>query len=128
MQISRLVSKAIGEKKQWREYKARKQRLPENYRAALDAAQRYTYYSGLADGESVMGMLGDLLDFFEQGAANGTPIRQLVGENPVEFMDGFLSNYRKGDWRAAERDRLTAAIRHAAGEDDGGDSDGEGTR
>jgi len=123
MDISKLITKMVGEKRQWREYKARKQRLPENYRAALDAAERYTYYSGLADGESIMRMLGDLIDFFEQGAANGTPIRELVGEDPVEFMDEFLNNYRKGDWKAAERRRLTDAIKRAADEDTG--SEGE---
>ena len=111
------VTGSIDQKRRWRQYKARKQRLPENYRAALDAAQRYTYYSGLADGESVMRMLEDLIDVFEQGAANGTPIRELVGENPVEFMDEFLTNYRKGAWNAGERDRLSDAIRHAAGEE-----------
>jgi DNA-binding ferritin-like protein (Dps family) len=112
-----LVTGSIDQKRRWRHYKARKQRLPGNYRAALDAAQRYTFHSGLADGDSVMGMLDDLIDFFEQGAANGTPIRELVGENPVEFMDEFLKNYRTGDWNAAERDRLSDAIRHAAGEE-----------
>ena len=112
-----LVTGSIEQKRRWRQYKARKQRLPGNYRAALDAAQRYTFYSGLAEGDSVMRMLEDLIDFFEQGAANGTPIRELVGENPVEFMDEFLKNYRMGDWKASERDRLSDAIRHAAGEE-----------
>jgi DNA-binding ferritin-like protein (Dps family) len=127
--ITKLISKVIGEKGQWREYKARKQRLPENYREALDAAQRYSYYSGLSDGETVMRMLGDLLDLFEQGAANGTPIRDLIGDDPVAFMDEFLENYKKGDWKAPARDRLTDAVRHAADEHSVKDTkDEEGTR
>ena len=110
-----LVTGSFEQKRRWRQYKARKQRLPETYRAALDAAQRYTYHSGLADGASVLGMLDDLLDFFEQGAANRTPIRELVGEDPVEFMDGFLRNYRQGDWNAGERRRLSEAIKRIDG-------------
>ncbi|HUN38598.1 MAG TPA: DUF1048 domain-containing protein [Trebonia sp.] len=117
MDVSRLISKVVGDKREWRQYKARKQRLPENYRAALDAAERYANYSGLSDGDAIMRMLGDLIDLFEQGAANSTPIRELVGEDPAEFMDEFLQNYKQGDWKAPARNRLTEAIRQAAGED-----------
>ena len=35
-------------------------------------------------------MLEDLADLFEQGAADGTPIREIVGEDPVEFVEAFV--------------------------------------
>jgi DNA-binding ferritin-like protein (Dps family) len=38
-------------------------------------------------------MYGDLIDLFEQSAANRTPIRQIVGEDPVEFVETFVRNY-----------------------------------
>jgi DNA-binding ferritin-like protein (Dps family) len=38
-------------------------------------------------------MLEDLADLFEQGAADGTPLRDVVGEDPVEFAEAFLANY-----------------------------------
>ena len=41
-------------------------------------------------------MLEDLADLFEQAAADGTPIREIVGEDPVEFAETFLQNYSKG--------------------------------
>jgi DNA-binding ferritin-like protein (Dps family) len=43
-------------------------------------------------------MLEDLADLFEQGAASGTPVREIVGEDPVEFADAFLRNYPEGQW------------------------------
>ena len=30
------------------------------------------------------------------GAADGTPIREIVGDDPVEFVDAFVRNYPKG--------------------------------
>ena len=61
-------------------------------------------------------MLEDLADLFEQSAASGTPVREVVGEDPVEFAEAFLRNYPEGQWITRERDRLTSAIERAAGE------------
>jgi DNA-binding ferritin-like protein (Dps family) len=41
-------------------------------------------------------MLGDLADLFEQSAADGTPIRAIVGDDPVEFAETFMRNYAGG--------------------------------
>ena len=116
MSISKFTSKVIGDKKRWRQYKARKEQLPANYRTAIEAVQRYLMYFGGGDGAGSADMLEDLVDFFEQGAANGTPIRELVGEDPVEFVEAFIQNYPEGQWRIRERDRLVNGIKRAAGE------------
>ena len=105
------ITKVIGDKRRWREYKARVRRLPEDYRTAVDAFQRYFMYFGAVDGDSAASMLEDLADLFEQAAADGTPIREIVGEDPVEFAETFAQNYRKGGYFTRERDRLTAAIK-----------------
>ena len=119
MSISKFTSKVIGDKRRWREYKARTRQLPENYRAAIDALERYLMYFGPADGDSAASMFEDLADLFEQSAANGTPIREVVGEDPVEFADAFVQNYSKGGWVSRERERLVNAIARAEGEDGG---------
>ncbi len=118
--LTKLIETVYGpleQKRRWWRYKARVKRLPESYRIAIEALQRYSLYSGLTDGESILAMLEDLIDLFEQAAANETPIRELVGEDPVEFMEEFLENYKKGDWKARERERLAATIKRAVGED-----------
>ena len=104
------ISKMIGDKRRWRQYKARVRRLPQDYRTAVDAFQRYFMYFGAVDGDSAASMLEDLADLFEQAAADRTPIREIVGEDPVEFAEAFAQNYRKGGYVDRERDRLTAAI------------------
>jgi DNA-binding ferritin-like protein (Dps family) len=119
MSISKFTSKVIGDKRRWRQYKARTRQLPDNYRAAVDALERYLMYLGPADGNSAASMFEDLADLFEQSAADGTPIREVVGEDPVEFIEAFLRNYPEGQWRSRERERLISAIERAAGEDTG---------
>jgi DNA-binding ferritin-like protein (Dps family) len=115
------ISKLIGDKKRWWRYKARKEQLPPNYRTALDAVQRYTYYRGPGTGDASMSLLEDLADVFEQAAASGTPIRDVVGDDPVEFAEAFISNYADSAWINKEQQRLTRAIEEAASDDSGDD-------
>jgi len=117
---------SIEQKKRYRQYKARKEGLPASYHTAIDALERYSWYFGGGTAEGGLAMLEDLADLFEQGAASGTPIREIVGEDPVEFADAFLRNYPQGQWITRERDRLNSAIERATGEDAGEDTGTEG--
>ena len=105
------LSKVIGEKRRWQAYRARVRRLPEAYRVAIEALDRYLMYFGaITKGDVLVAMLDDLVDLFEQSAADGTPIHEIVGENPVEFAETFLRNYSEGQWINKERERLINAI------------------
>jgi DNA-binding ferritin-like protein (Dps family) len=128
MGISDFTSKVIGDKRRWRHYKGRTRQLPENYRTAVDAIERYLMYFVPVDGDSAASMFEDLADLFERAAADGTPIRDIVGEDPVEFVredpvefvEAFVQNYSKGGYvPTRERERLTSAIERAEEEDGG---------
>ena len=111
------ISKMITEKRRYRQYKARAERLPADYHTAIDALERYLMYFGaITKGGTLVSMLEDLADLFEQSAANGTPIRAVVGDDPVEFAETFLQNYSEGQWINKERERLTKAIDSVAGD------------
>lgn len=112
------IAKVIGPKKRWRAYKARTKDLPENYRAAVEAIERYLMYFVPIDGDSNASMFEDLVDLFEQEVAHSTPIREIVGENPTEFAEEFARNYSQGDTYipARARTQLTDALARAAGE------------
>jgi DNA-binding ferritin-like protein (Dps family) len=116
MGISDFTSKVIGDKRRWRAYKARTRHLPANYRTAIEAVERYLMHFGPTDGDSAASVLEDLADLFEQAAADGTPIREIVGDDPVEFVEAFGRNYPKGGYVTRERRRLTNAIERAEGE------------
>ena len=122
--LTRLIETVYGpveQKRRYRQYKARVERLPASYRTALDGVHRYlNYFGGGGTGEGIVRMLEDLADLFEQSAASGTPIREIVGEDPVEFVEAFMRNYPEGQWIIRERQRLTKAIDRAAGSEDTG--------
>jgi len=112
------ISKMISEKRRYRRYKARTEQLPANYHTAIDALERYLMYFGaITKGDTLVSMLEDLADLFEQSAADGTRIRAIVGDDPVEFAEAFLQNYSEGRWIHKERERLTNAIDRVAGDD-----------
>ena len=112
------ITGSFEEKKRWRKYKARKEQLPTSYRTAIDGIERYFMYAGsIVKGEVIMQMLEDLADLIERAAADGTPIRDIVGDEPVEFADTFIQNYSDGQWINKERKRLTDAIAQAAADE-----------
>jgi len=108
---------SLEQKKQYREYKARMKALPDNYRMAAEAMERYLmYFGGIADGDTLVRMMDDFVNLFEQSAADNTPIRDIFGDDPVEFAETFLQNYSGGQWINKERERFRTAIGHAAGD------------
>lgn len=118
-----LVTGSLEEKKQYKQYKVRVRELPADYSAAATALERYLMYFGsIAKGDVMVSMLSDLADLFEQSAADNTPIREIVGEDPVEFAETFLRNYADGQWINKERERLTKSIDEAAKDGKGVDS------
>ena len=108
------MTKWRDEKKRYRHYKARKRQVPASYHEAVDAVERYALRFGSAAGETVVTMLEDLVEIFEQGLREGTPVREIVGVDPVQFADEFLKNYPANQWVAKEQQRLAHTVNHAA--------------
>ena len=121
--MSNVFGKLVGDlsqKRQYREYRARVKALPEPYRSTGRALERYLLNLGAgSDSEQMLRMLDDLVELLEQAVADGTPVRDVVGDDPVEFAEAHLANYPQGSWIQKERARLAAtiadAIDHAGG-------------
>ncbi|GII77937.1 hypothetical protein Sru01_29190 [Sphaerisporangium rufum] len=111
-----VITGSLDDKRRYREYKARVRRLPENWRTAVEALERYLMHFGPMDGAGWISMYEDLADLVERSVADGTPVRDVFGEDPVEFVEAFMANYPAGRYRARERRRFTDAVRRAAGE------------
>ena len=109
-----LVTGSLEQKKQYRQDRARIEALPEPYGTVAKALERYfMYYGGVTDGETAVKMFGDFADLWERAAADGTPVRAIVGDDPVEFADTFAQAYNGKRWIDKERARLTKAIEDA---------------
>lgn len=105
---------SLRDKRRYFAYRSRVKQLPAPYRSALEALERYLLcYGVLHRGDVIVAMHEDLADLFERAAADGTPIRAVVGEDPVAFAEDFLQNYSDGQWINRERARLNEAIDRA---------------
>lgn len=69
----------------------------------VDAACRGRIRRGFSD-------IAELVEVGLSLGANGTPIREIVGADPVEFVEAFVQNYPEGQWRIRERERLNRTI------------------
>ena len=102
---------SLEQKKQYNQYKARLDALPEPYGSTAKAFQRYfMYYGAVSDGDTLVTMLSDFADLWEGAVADGTPVRAIVGDDPVEFAETFAQSYTGKQWIDKERARLTKAI------------------
>jgi len=105
---------SLEQKKQYKQYRARIEALPEPYGTAAQAFHRYfMYYGGITDGDTLLTMFGDFADLWERAAADGTPLREIVGDDPVEFAETFAQAYAGKRWIDKERARLIKAIEDA---------------
>lgn len=108
------ISKLIGDKRRYRKYQERTKQLPANYRTAVEAIERYLMHFVPADSESAISEFEDLAELFEQAASDGTPIRELLGDEPAEFVEEFARNYTKGGYAPdKERQRLLRGLEQA---------------
>ena len=71
-------------------------------------------------------MFGDLADLWERASIDGTPVRNIVGDDPVEFAETFAQAYIGKQWIDKERARVVATVdsaeRISSGASDGDDA------
>ena len=68
------------------------------------------YYGCITYGDTLVTMISDHTDLWERAAIDGTPVRDIVGDDPVEFAETFAASYSGTQWIDKERARLTKAI------------------
>ncbi|MFI2564989.1 DUF1048 domain-containing protein [Paenarthrobacter sp. NPDC018779] len=109
-----LVTGPLEQKKQYRQAKARLEALPEPYKSVAAAFSRYLmYYGGVTEGDTIVQMYSDHVDLWERASLDGTPVSDIVGEDPVEFAETFAQAYGGKRWIDKERTRLIEAVDNA---------------
>ena len=87
---------SLEQKKQYRQHKARVEALPEPYRAAAKAFERYfMYYGGITDGDTLVTMFGDFADLWERAAVDGTPVGDDRRRRPGRVRRGLRAGLRR---------------------------------
>lgn len=83
----------IEGKREWRAQVARVKALPPDYQIVYKEIQKYFFKVGpveLVGGSLLPGML----DFFEEGAAAGTGVIELIGPDVAAFCDDLIKDSR----------------------------------
>ena len=83
------IQDIIEGKKQWRAHMARVKALPPDYQIVYKEMQRYLFKVG-ADGHLISG----IVDFFEEGAADGKGVLELLGNDVAAFCDDLVKDTR----------------------------------
>jgi DNA-binding ferritin-like protein (Dps family) len=87
----------IEGKRQWRAHMARVKALPPEYQIVYKEIQRYLFKVGsigLPDGC----LLSQIVDFFEEGVADGKRVLELIGNDVAAFCDDLVKD---SGWRCA---------------------------
>lgn len=108
----------LDDKRKWKEYQAQVRALPAPYQQAITALERYLNYFGATGGEKWLQAYQDLVDLFGEAAADGTPIQEVVGNDPVEFAETFAANYGDAGWIDKEKQRLRDSLAQAEKQQD----------
>ncbi|MFH9893076.1 DUF1048 domain-containing protein [Streptomyces luteogriseus] len=85
------IQDIIEGKKQWRAHVARVKALPPDYQIVYKEMQKYLFKVGpvsLSDGP----LLPGIVDFFEEGVAEGKRVLDLIGTDVAAFCDDLIKD------------------------------------
>ncbi|KGR74166.1 DUF1048 domain-containing protein [Ureibacillus sinduriensis] len=107
-----LFEKMIGsldDKREWKALESRAKALPSEYSNAYKAIQNYLWtVDSPTDWKDTNRIFGGILDLFEEGAAEGKKVTDLIGENVAAFCDDLVKDEQT--WNDKYRKKLNDTI------------------
>ena len=82
------IQHIIEGKKQWRAHMARVKALPPDYQIVYKEIQRYLFKVGGGT------LLSGIVDFFEEGVADGKGVLEIIGSDVAAFCDDLVKDSR----------------------------------
>jgi DNA-binding ferritin-like protein (Dps family) len=83
------IREIIEGKRQWRAHMARVKALPPDYQIVYKEIMRYLFKVGPVDSADGRPLSG-IVDFFEEGVADGKGVLELIGKDVAAFCDGLV--------------------------------------
>lgn len=77
----------LEDKREYRRMMTRVDALPEDYRFAYNKIQHYMWKFVSGGGLDIVALQADLLELFEEGAAEGKNVYDITGEDVAAFCD-----------------------------------------
>ncbi|MEU6137610.1 DUF1048 domain-containing protein [Nocardioides sp. NPDC047086] len=88
--MNNLLTRLIGDKKDWKRMEARATQLPADYRTVYAEMKNYLWRFTTGDGMDIVAILRDILDLFETEAANARAVLEVTGPDLAAFCDTRL--------------------------------------
>lgn len=114
--MKNIVNTLIGDKKRYRQFKRDIAALPQPYGDTLLALEKYIW--NFAASGSIMDALEGILQLFQESAAEGLPVAQVIGGDPVEFAESIMAQYPDELWMSKMQKKLRLQVREAQNERD----------
>ena len=92
----KIFKKMISEKKEWNHFQKRIKKLPKDYKNAMKGIQ--TYMFSFMCNEAIMQILYDLLEMFEESAAEGKKVTDIVGNDLGAFCEDIFKAVPNSNW------------------------------
>lgn len=97
------VKKMIESKREYKRQMDRVEALPEEYCYVFKKIQSHMWMFVSGSGYDMIKIHYDLIELFEEGAANGKHVLEVTGEDVAAFCDELLRSAKtySEDWRTA---------------------------
>jgi DNA-binding ferritin-like protein (Dps family) len=97
------IKKIIESKREYKQHMKRVENLPEDYRYVFKKIQSHMWMFAAGSGYDMMKIHYELLELFEEGAANGKGVLEITGEDVAGFCEELLRSAKTyaADWRQA---------------------------
>ncbi len=86
------IKKIIEGKKEWRTHVTRVKALPKEYQIVYKEIQKYLFKVGPVELSEGVGLLSELLSFFEEGVAAGKGVLEVTGTDVAAFCDELIGD------------------------------------
>lgn len=84
------INHIMEEKRAYRAMMARVDALPKDYRYVYKKIQDYMWKFASGSGYDMIQLQKGLVDLFEEGAAEGKPVRDITGDDVAAFADELI--------------------------------------
>ncbi|WP_026701590.1 DUF1048 domain-containing protein [Salibacterium aidingense] len=84
------IKEIIEGKKEWRAHVSRVKALPSDYQIVYKEIQKYLFKVGSVELNEGIGLLSEILSFFEEGAAAEKRVLEVTGTDVAAFSDALI--------------------------------------
>ncbi len=105
-----IIKRIREDKKEYRDYMARVQALPDGYQFVFEKMQGYMWSFAGGDGLDMLKTQYELIALFEASAAEGKHVLEVTGEDVAGFCDGLMHGNKL--WIDRQRQKLNRDFNH----------------